>query len=75
MKKIIKDLFGLFFRYCNNLEYDGTMKLYAKWRMFDIGSKENPLFQCHLLLPPNAVVHDMVIVSFVVFLLKNKKIK
>jgi hypothetical protein len=51
------------------------MKLYAKWRMFDIGSKENPLFQCHLLLPPNAVVHDMVIVSFVVFLLKNKKIK
>lgn len=34
------------------------MKLYAKWKMLDTGTKECPLFQCHLLLPPNSVVHE-----------------
>ena len=35
--------------------------------MFDNGTKDNPLFQCKLLLPPNAAVHEEVIVWSIKF--------
>lgn len=50
-------------RYCSNLDKDGVIMLYPKWKMFDLSIDGSPQFRCHLILPPNAIVREEVEVN------------